>query len=292
MSDVLYFNGRYTTTDEKVIGVEDRGFQFADGVYEVAKFLDRSLLFFDAHFSRLVSSLAAMEIPLPVDRNALFGVFSELIRRSELREGIVYLQITRGDCPRTHFYPDDCQPTVVAYPRPFTFPSQEKKEKGIRLITVNDDRWHRCDIKSINLLANAMAKKKAQRNGCEEALFVAEGWIREGASSNFFSVQGERLITHPTGPHVLAGTVRDQVIGLALANRIRVDERPIHENELPAIDEAFTTNTTGGVMPVREIDSKVIGNGRRGEMTTRVQQFFDALESSIGKKATALGEGL
>jgi D-alanine transaminase len=285
MSDVLYFNGRFTTTDEKVIGVEDRGFQFADGVYEVAKFLDRNILFFDAHFDRLERSLAAMEIPQPLDRAALVAVFSELISRSELNEGIVYLQITRGDSPRTHFYPEDCRPTVVAYPRPFTFPTSEKKEKGVRVITVNDDRWHRCDIKSINLLANAMAKKKAQRSGCEEALFVADGWIREGASSNFFIVQGDRLITHPTGPNVLAGTVRDQVIGLALANRIRVDERPIHENELPAIDEAFTTNTTGGVMAVSEIDSRIIGNGRRGQMTLQMQQLFDALEMSSTRRA-------
>lgn len=281
MSDVLYINGRYTTTDEKVLGVEDRGFLFGDGVYEVVKFVNGRLFFFDSHYKRLRASLSALEIKSPFERDELASVFSELVERSGIEAGLIYLQITRGECVRSHFYQEDVEPTVIAYARTFTFPTAEKKERGVRAITVPDDRWHHCDIKSVNLLANALAKKKAQRASCDEALFVADGWIREGASSNFFVVSGERLITHPTGPHVLAGTVRDQVISLAIANRIRVDERPIHENELPAIDEAFTTNTSGGVMPVTEIDGRVIGNGRRGEVTTRVQQLFDELERAV-----------
>lgn len=283
MADVLYINGRFTTTDQRVLGVEDRGFLFGDGVYEVVKFVGKRLFFFDAHFKRLRASLAALEIPLPLQKEELRSVFAEILERSSIGEGTIYLEVTRGESPRAHFYAEDASPTVIAYSRAFTFPSVEKKEKGVRAITVPDDRWHHCDIKSVNLLANALAKKKAQRATCEEALFVADGWIREGASSNFFVADGGRIITHPTGPHVLAGTVRDQVISLAIANRIRVDERPIHENELPAIEEAFTTNTTGGVMPVTEIDGKIIGNGRRGVTTARLQQLFDDLERAIAK---------
>lgn len=278
MAEPLYVNGRYTTLAERVIGVEDRGFQFGDGVYEVVKFLRRKPLLVVEHYARLKKSLAALEIEATVDEAAFRKIVTDLIERCADGDGLVYLQVTRGESARAHFYPEDVAPTVVAYARGFTFPGADRKENGIRLITVADDRWHRCHIKSLNLLANALAKKKAQRAGADEALFVADGWIREGASSNFFVVEGDRIVTHPTGPHVLAGTIKDQVISLAIANRIRVDERPIHENEIPSIDEAFITSTTQSVMPVSEIDGRVIGNARRGTVTTRLQQLYDELE--------------
>lgn len=280
MAEPLYVNGRFTTTDEKVIGVEDRGFQFGDGVYEVVKFLGRRPRLVAEHYRRLKASLSALEIPLILTGNDFDALIRELIARADVDDGLFYLQVTRGDCPRVHFYPEDCAPTVVAYVRSFVFPGREKKERGARVIVIPDDRWHRCNIKSVNLLANTLAKKKAQRAGAEEALFTADGFIREGASSNFFVVTGDRIVTHPAGPHVLAGTVRDKVISLALANRIRVDERPIQENELPSIEEAFLTSTTQSVMPVVEIDGKIIANGRRGGLTERIQTLYDEFDRS------------
>lgn len=274
MSDVLYINGRFTTTDEKVIGVEDRGFQFGDAVYEVFKFIERKPALLREHYARLTRSLDMLEIALPFEFDAFRNIVLQLLSRTTFDSGIVYLQITRGDCARVHIYPDELPPTVVMYSRTFTFPDAMKLERGIPVITMPELRWRRCDIKTVNLLGNALAKKKAKRADAEEAIFISDGFVREGASSNIFAVFGDRLITHPSDENVLAGVVRDQVISLALAKRIRVDERPLREDELLSLDEAFITNTTGGVMPVTTIDGRVVRNGRRGEMTRVLQEEF------------------
>src|SRR5262245_4496739 len=213
----------------------------------------------------------------------------ELIDRTAFDDGIVYVQVSRGEAERAHFYPDGMKPTAIAYSRAFRFPDAAKKERGIRLITAPDLRWKQCNVKSVNLLANALAKKRAQSAGGDEVLLVDDGMVREGASSSFFVVSGGRLITHPLDEHILPGVVRDHVIGLALAGKIRVDERPLREHELIDLDEAFITSTTQGVMPVAEIDGRVIGNGRRGELTTRLQQLFDELENR--QMAAAAGVG-
>jgi D-alanine transaminase len=280
VSDVLYFNGRFTTTDERVLGVEDRGFQFGDAVYEVFKFNGRRARFLIDHYRRLERGLKTIEIRSPWDE-VYFGItMNELIDRSAFDDGIVYIQISRGEAPRAHFYPEDVEPTVVAYSRRFTFPDAAKKDRGIRVVTTNDQRWRHCDVKSVNLLANALAKKKAQRAGADEALLVEGGDVREGAGSSFFAVRGGRVITHPIDEHILPGVVRDHVISLALAAKIRVDERPVRETELFDLDEAFITSTTQGVMPVTEVDGRVIGNSRRGEITTVLQRLFDEAEAN------------
>jgi D-alanine transaminase len=279
VSDVLYFNGRFTTTDERVLGVEDRGFQFGDGVYEVFKFLRRRPAFLLDHFRRMERSLREIEIACPFDEQTFAAAMSELLARTGFDDGIVYIQVTRGEAPRAHFWPEGIRPTVVAYSRRFNFPDAAKKERGIRVITTDDIRWRHCDVKSLNLLANALAKKKAQRAGADEALLLAEGLVREGASSSFFAVRGGRIITHPLDENVLPGVVRDHVISLALAAKIRVDERPLRDTELFDLDEAFITSTTQGVMPVSEIDGRIIGNSRRGEITTQLQRLFEELEA-------------
>ena len=278
MNDVLYFNGRFTTTSERVLGVEDRGFQFGDAVYEVFKFIGRRPVFLSDHFKRLHGGLTAIEIPNPWTEESFAAVTAELIERTAFDDGIVYTQVSRGESERAHFYRDDMNPTALAYTRRFNFPDEVKKERGIRVITTRDQRWLHCDVKSVNLLANALAKKKAQRAGADEALLIAEGVVREGASSSFFAVRSGRLITHPLDEHILPGVVRDHVIGLALSAKIRVDERPLREQELFDMDEAFITSTTQGVMPVTEIDGRVVGNSRRGEITSALQRSLDAAE--------------
>lgn len=278
MSDVLYFNGRWTTTAERVLGVEDRGFQFGDAVYEVFKFLRKRPIFLIDHFRRLERGLREIEIRNPWSASTFARTGEELLERTAFDDGIVYVQVSRGESERAHFYPDDMMPTAVAYSRRFRFPDAAKKERGIRLITSTDLRWKQCQVKSVNLLANALAKKRAQRAAADEALLMGDGLVREGASSSFFVVQAGRLITHPLDEHILPGVVRDRVIGLALAARIRVDERPLRETELFDLGEAFITSTTMGVMPVAEIDGRVISNSRRGEVTTELQRLFDALE--------------
>jgi len=279
MADVLYFNGRFTTTDERVVGVEDRGFQFGDAVYEVFRFMRRRPIFLAEHFRRLSRGLQTVEIVNPWTETAFASMTKELLAKTAFEEGIVYVQVTRGEMERAHFYPDEMKPTAVAYSRRFKFPDAAKKDRGIRIITSDDIRWRHCDVKSVNLLANALAKKKAQRAGADEVLLLSDGSVREGASSSFFAVRGGRVITHPLDEHILPGVVRDHVIGLALGERIRVDERPLREAELFDMDEAFITSTTQGVMPVTEIDGRIIGNSRRGEITTTLQRLLDEAEA-------------
>ena len=276
--DVLYFNGRFTTTDEPVIRVEDRGYQFGDAIYEVIKFLNGRLLFTDDHFRRMSNGLAEIEIPNPWTEDTFRAMTDELLRRTEFRSGIVYVQVTRGVSERVHFYPPDLEPVALAYTRRYGFPDAAKKERGISTITAPDSRWKYCNVKSVNLLPNVLAKRQAQRAGVEEALLVRDQEVKEGASTSFFAVRDGRLITHPADCSILPGTVRDHVISLALEGRIRVDERPVLENELFSIDEAFVTSTTLGVMPVSEIDGRIIGNSRRGEVTGKIQELFDQLE--------------
>lgn len=287
MSDVLWFNGRWTTSDERLLGVEDRGFQFGDAVYEVFKFLGKRPIFLLDHFQRMDKGLREIEIPNPWTEHTFATMVRELLDRTACADGIVYVQVTRGEAKRAHFYPDDLTPTALAYSRAFKFPDAAKKERGIAVITTNDQRWLHCDVKSVNLLANALAKKKAQRAGAEEAIFIAEGLVREGASSSFFVVRDGRIITHPLDEHILPGVARDRTIGLALRARIRVDERPLREAELFDLDEAFITSTTQGVMPVTEIDGRIVGNSRRGEITTTLQELFDDLEARETKAPAA-----
>ncbi len=278
MPDVLYFNGRFTTTDERVLRVEDRGFQFGDAVYEVFKFLGRRAVFLADHYRRLARSLHAIEVPCPWSEPEFGEMTRQILEKTSFPDGIVYVQVSRGETERAHFYRDDMKPTALAYSRRFAFPDQARKERGIRVITTPDQRWLRCDVKSVNLLANAMAKKKAQRAGAEEAILGAGGFVREGASSNFFAVRDGRLITHPLDEHILPGIVRDRTIALALEAKIRVDERPLRDAELADLHEAFITSTTQGVMPVTEIDGRAVGNGRRGEITTLLQRLLDEAE--------------
>jgi D-alanine transaminase len=279
VSDVLYVNGRFTTTDERVVGVEDRGFQFGDAVYEVFKFIGKRPIFLAAHHRRMERGLHEIDIASPWDLTRFAAVTRELLDRTAFDDGIVYVQVTRGEAKRAHFYPEGMTPTVVAYSRSFRFPDAAAKERGIAIITTPDLRWKQCHVKSVNLLATALAKKKAERAGAIEAVFVDGGIVREGASSSFFVVRGGRLITHPLDEHILPGVVRDQVIGLALAAKIRVDERPLRDDELFDLDETFITSTTMGVMPVVEIDGRIIGNSRRGEITTTLQEMLDEVEA-------------
>lgn len=280
MPDVLYFNGRFTTTDERVLGVEDRGFQFGDALYEVFKFIGKRPIFLAEHYRRLERGLRDVEIRNPWSEEELAKTMHELLARTAFDDGIVYIQISRGEAERAHFWPDQCEPTVVAYSRAFRFPDAAKKERGIKVITTEDRRWHMCNVKSVNLLGNAMAKKQAQRAGADEAILMADHFVREGASSSFFAVRNGGVVTHALDEHILPGVVRDRVIGLALGAKIRVDERPLREAELFDLDEAFITSTTQGVMPVTEIDGRVIGNSRRGPVTTELQTRFDRLEAA------------
>lgn len=278
MADVLYFNGRFTTTDERVLGVEDRGFQFGDGVYEVLKFLRKRPIFAVEHHQRLQAGLEFLEIPAPWSQLEFVDLCAAILDRTSFQEGILYFQVTRGERERVHYIPDGMTPTAVAYSRRFAFPDAAKKLHGAHVITTPDTRWKNCRVKSVNLLGNVIAKSRAHRAGADEAIMIDDGEVREGSSSSFFAVRDRRIITHPNVDSILPGIVRDRVVTLALESRIRVDERPLRETELFGLEEAFITSTTQGVMPVTEIDGRVVGNGRRGAITELLQSRFEEIE--------------
>lgn len=270
MNDVLYFNGRFTTTEERVLRVEDRGFLFGDAIYEVFKFLGKRPVFLADHWRRLSNGLNAIGIRNPWDEESFGSTMRELLDRTTFDDGIVYIEVSRGEGERAHFYPDDMTPTAVAFSRRFTFPDAAKKERGIRLITDEDIRWKHCDVKSVNLLANALAKKKAQRAGGDEVLLIDGDIVRECGSSSFFIVKNGRVVTHPRDCHILPGVTRDHVVALA---GDRIEKREINVSELAGADEIFITSTTQGVMPVRQIDDGALRT--RGAVTAELQQRLD-----------------
>lgn len=280
MSDVLWFNGRWTTTDEAVLTVEDRGLQFADALYEVTRFDNRRPSFNVRHYRRLQRAMVELEFPEVWTDEATFDAHvMELLQRTEFDSGIIYLQVTRGVSERNHIDPGTLEPNVMMYSRRFNFPDRAKKESGAGVITLPDLRWGRCDLKTTNLLPAVMAKKQAHRNGCQEAIFIKDGYITEGAATSFYGVIGGTVITHPADAQILPGVVREVVLELAEANGIRVEQRPVQASELAELDEAFLTSTTQGVLPITTIDGNVVASGERGTVTARLQSLFDAAES-------------
>jgi D-alanine transaminase len=279
VSDVLYFNGRFTTTDERVLRVEDRGFLFGDAVYEVFKFFDKGPVFFREHWQRLVRGLEAIEIPNPWDEQSFTETMRELIDRTEFDDGIVYIEVSRGEGERSHTWSAGMTPTAVAFSRRHTFPDAAKKERGIRLVTEEDLRWKHCDVKSVNLLANILAKQKAQRAGGDEALLIDEGVVRECSHSSFFLVKDGRVITHPLDCHVLPGVTRDRLI--ALAGDL-IEERYFTLDDVAAADEVFATSTSLAVMPVRQIDDGPLRT--RGPVTLDLQRRLDVVERASARR--------
>lgn len=274
--DVLWFNGRWTTTDEPVVRVEDRGLQFGDAIYEVLKFRRSAPILVDRHFARLARCLALLEIPSPWSVDAFEELLAELLRRTAFAEGLVYLQVTRGVAPRVHAWGDGIEPTALAYSRAFKFPSEERLRDGAAVVTLAENRWKRCDLKTTNLLANVIAKREAARAGASEVIYVDGDFVTECSSSSLFGVVDGMLVTHEDDASVLTGTVRDAVIDLALEGGLRVDRRALRAAELVSADEIFMTSTSQGVMPVFSIDGGCVR--RRGPVAERLQSLFARLE--------------
>ena len=273
MTDVLYFNGRFTTTDERVLRVEDRGFLFGDAVYEVFKFFGKGPVFFREHWQRLAGGLQAIEIPNPWDEQSFSDTMRELLDQTSFDDGIVYIEVSRGEGERSHTWPEGMKPTAIAFSRRHTFPDAAKKERGIKLVTQEDLRWKHCDVKSVNLLANIVAKQKAQRAGGDEALLIDGGIVRECSHSSFFIVKDGRVITHPLDCHILPGVTRDRVIALAGSS---CDERYFTLDEVALADEVFATSTSIALMPVRQIDDGPVR--ARGPITAELQRRLDVIE--------------
>ena len=278
MSRVAYVNGQYLPHGEATIHVEDRGFQFADGVYEVWAVFDGRLADFDGHMTRLVRSLTELRIDVPMTKAALTRVLKETVRRNRVRNGIVYLQITRGTARRDHPFPAQATPPsiiVTSHSRNLA-QSDAQATRGVAVITVPDIRWGRCDIKTVGLLPNVLAKQAARDRGAYEAWMVDDmGLVTEGASTNAWIVDANgKLRTRDTQANILNGITRTAILGLIAAEGIVLDERPFSVDEAKAAREAFFTSAGAFVMPAVSIDGARIGDGKPGPITTRLRALY------------------
>jgi len=275
---IVYVNGRYLPYAKAAVHVEDRGFQFADAVYEVCEVRGGYLVDEPRHMARLARSLAALEIDAPMSAPALAHVMRETIRRNRVRDGLVYLQVTRGEGPREFAFPAAGVPrTVVCLARPLDFGAQDALAlTGIAVKSMPDIRWRRSEIKTVMLLPACLAKQAARAEGAREAWFVDDdGFVTEGASSNAWIVTGERVvITRQIAPIILAGVTRATLIDVLREEQMTFVERPFRLEEALQAREAFITSATNTVMPVVRIDGRIIGDGKPGHVTRRLRSKF------------------
>lgn len=277
MPRIAYVNGRYVPHAEASVHVEDRGYQFADGVYEVCAVKNGRLLDEGPHLDRLDRSLRELKIAPPMSRAALRVVLREVARRNLLRNGLIYFQVTRGVAPRDHAFPADTASSLVVTARPVDLgKAQARAEEGVRAVTHPDIRWKRCDIKAVALLPNVLAKQAAKEAGGYEAWLVDEaGYVTEGSSTNAWIVDKDgNLVTRALDTAILGGITRKMLMQVAQEAGVRIIERPFSTEEARAAREAFITSATSFVTPVTQIDDAVIGNGRPGSVAMRLRELY------------------
>jgi len=289
MSRIAYVNGQYVPHREAAIHIEDRGYQFADGVYEVFTIHHGQLIGEKGHMDRLAYSLGELRIDWPVSRRALGVISREVARRNRVRNGIIYLQITRGVASRDHPFPDNTESALVLTARSFAPLNKEELLKGVGVITLPDIRWKRHDIKSVSLLPNILGKQQAREAGAYEAWLIDDDeMVTEGTSSNAWIVtmDGE-LVTHNASFAILNGITRLSVLEAAAEAGVKFTERPFSVDEALSAKEAFVTSSSSHVKAVTSINGKAVGNGHVGELTARVLDLYvDYIEGYGGPRKT------
>ncbi|CRK75442.1 D-amino-acid transaminase [Nereida ignava] len=280
MTRTVYVNGQYLPENEATVSIFDRGFLFADGVYEVTSVIGGKLLDFDGHAVRLERSLNELEMAHPVTKDELLEIHRQLVERNEITDGLVYLQITRGAADRDFAYPKDAEPTIVLFTQNKPGLAQSPvADKGMKVISIEDQRWGRRDIKTVQLLYPSMGKMAAKAQGADDAWMVEDGFVTEGTSNNAYIIKDNVLITRHLGNEILHGITRKAVLEFARVAQITVEERSFTMEEAKAADEAFITSATTFVMPVVQIDDTPIGSGQPGPLTKRLREIY--LEESI-----------
>ncbi len=277
MSRVAYVNGRYLPFADAAVHVEDRGYQFADGVYEVIAFFAGRLIDESGHLDRLQRSLAELSITPPMNRACLRHVMRTLIRRNGLVDGTIYMQITRGVSWRDHAFPAGISPSLVMTVRRMRRPSADVVAKGVAVISLPDIRWQRCDIKSVSLLPNVLAKEAVHQAGAYEAWLVdRDGMVTEGASTNAWIVtRGGEIVTRAATNAILNGITRQAVLAAAHEKGLTVVERPFSLAEALGAAEAFLTSSTNFALPIVSIDGKPIGDGKPGAVTLLLRRAYE-----------------
>ncbi|QDL93024.1 D-amino-acid transaminase [Paroceanicella profunda] len=277
MSRIVYVNGEYVPEEEAKISVFDRGFLFADAVYEVTTVLDGKLCEFEGHCARLQRSTAELEMPLPWSREELLEIHRELIARNELIEGMIYLQVSRGaPADRDFHYPEaGTQPSLVMFTQAKSLVDNPSAARGNKVISVEDIRWARRDIKTVQLLAASMAKMQAEAAGADDAWFVQDGLVNEGSSNNAWIVTKQgTLVTRDLSRLLLPGITRASVLKYAEAAQLKFEERPFTIAEAQDAAEAFSTSASAFVMPVVEVDGVSLGDGTPGPVTKRLRELY------------------
>ena len=277
MTRTVYVNGTYLPENEATVSIFDRGFLFADGVYEVTSVLDGKLIDFDGHARRLARSLGELGMRNPIETEELLEVHRELVRANDIVEGLIYLQITRGAAADRDFaYPsEDTPPTIVLFTqsKPGLADSPMAKT-GIKVISIEDQRWARRDIKTVQLLYPSMGKMMAKAAGCDDAWMVEDGAVTEGTSNNAYIVKGGKIITRHLSNDILHGITRAAVLRFAREAQMEVEERAFTVAEAKDADEAFFTSASAFVMPVVELDGVAIGAGTPGPVATRLREIY------------------
>ena len=278
MSRIVYVNGDWLPEAEAKVSVFDRGFLMADGVYEVTSVLGGKLMDFDGHYARLVRSLTELEMESPLSRDEFLAIHREIVERNDIDEGLVYLQVTRGNPGDRDFaFPDPATtaPTLVLFTqsKPGLADSPAART-GIKVISIPDIRWGRRDIKTVQLLYPSMGKMMAKKAGADDAWMVEDGVVTEGTSNNAYIVKGNRIITRDLSTDILHGITRAAVLRFAREAQMEVEERPFTLDEAKAADEAFVTSASTFVMPVVAIDGRAVGAGTPGPVATRLREIY------------------
>ena len=277
MKRTVYVNGAFLPENEATVSIFDRGFLFADGVYEVTSVLDGKLIDFEGHAIRLARSLGELGMRNPIKKLDLLEVHRELVRANDIWEGLIYLQITRGAAADRDFaYPSaDTPPTIVLFTqnKPGLADSPMAKV-GIKVISIADQRWGRRDIKTVQLLYPSMGKMMAKAAGCDDAWMVEDGTVTEGTSNNAYIVKGGKIITRHLSNDILHGITRAAVLRFAREAQMEVEERAFTVTEAQGADEAFFTSASAFVMPVVELDGQAIGTGAPGPVVTRLREIY------------------
>jgi len=276
VADVAFVNGRFLPLADAVVSVEDRGFQFGDGIYEVIRTYHGRPFEVAAHLERLNRSAQALGIPQPYSNEQWSRLIEDGIRRAGYPEAKVYIQVTRGVAPRDHAYTSDLVPTTIMTVRELHPLSRTVLSAGVSVMTTEDIRWGRCDVKSVNLLANVLARQQGKQAGVFEVVLIREDHVTEGAVSNVMMVRDQTVITAPEGPRILSGVTRAVVLRLARREGFSVQERFPSRAELYEAEEVFLTGTTVEVLGVISVDGRVIGRGQPGPVTGRLAQAFEA----------------
>lgn len=274
MSEIVFLNGEFVEKEEAKISPNDRGFIFADGVYEVAKYYNGKPFRYDDHLNRLERSLSELDIVFN-ETESLQSIFSELITKNNLQDkhAGVYLQITRGEHKRVHHFPENIQPTVYAFA--YHMPSfTDNLENGIKVITHEDIRWQRCDIKSVSLLPNTMLYNKAVKAGAGECVLIRNGMVTEATHSSVLGVKNGTVITRPLSNLILPGITRKVILEICSSSKIPFEEREFSEAEMFEMDEIIIAGTGSEITPAIKINNTIIGNGKPGKITRLIQQKF------------------